>query len=47
MLEVKKLVKEFDKNIAVNNISFNVKKGRIFGLLGETEQENLQYLEQF
>lgn len=34
MLEVKKLVKKFDKNIAVNNISFNVEEGRIFGLLG-------------
>lgn len=34
MLEVKNLVKKFDKNIAVNNISFNVTEGRIFGLLG-------------
>ena len=34
MLEVKNLVKKFDKNIAVNNISFNVEEGRIFGLLG-------------
>lgn len=34
MLEVKSLVKKFDKNIAVNNISFNVTEGRIFGLLG-------------
>jgi len=34
MLEVKNLVKKFDKNIAVDNISFNVTEGRIFGLLG-------------
>lgn len=34
MLEVKNLVKKFDKNIAVNNISFNVTEGRIFGILG-------------
>ena len=34
MLEVKNLVKKFDKNVAVNNISFNVTEGRIFGLLG-------------
>ena len=34
MLEVKNLVKKFDKNVAVNNISFNVTERRIFGLLG-------------
>lgn len=34
MLEVKKIVKKFDKNIAVNDISFIVEEGRIFGLLG-------------
>lgn len=34
MLEVKKIVKKFDKNVAVNDISFNVTEGRIFGLLG-------------
>lgn len=34
MLEVKNVVKKFDKNVAVNNISFNVTEGKIFGLLG-------------
>ncbi len=34
MLEVKNIVKTFGNNIAVNNISFKVMPGRIFGLLG-------------
>ena len=34
MLEVKNLVKKFGNNIAVNNISFSVSEGKIFGLLG-------------
>lgn len=34
MLEIKDLTKKFGEKIAVNNISFNVEKGRIFGLLG-------------
>jgi len=34
MLEVKNLVKEFQNTIAVNDISFNVQPGKIFGLLG-------------
>ncbi len=34
MLEVKQITKSFGDNTAVNNISFNVKPGRIFGLLG-------------
>lgn len=34
-IEVKNLVKIYDKLIAVNDISFSVKKGEIFGLLGE------------
>lgn len=34
MLEVKQIVKSFGNNIAVNNVSFNVSPGRIFGLLG-------------
>jgi ABC-2 type transport system ATP-binding protein len=33
-IEVKKLSKSFDKLKAVNNISFNVKKGEIFAFLG-------------
>lgn len=35
VIEVKNLVKKYDKLIAVNDISFSVKKGEIFGLLGE------------
>ena len=33
-IEVNKLNKTFGKFIAVNNISFNVKAGEIFGFLG-------------
>lgn len=33
-IEVKKLTKNFDKFVAVNNVSFNVKKGEVFGFLG-------------
>lgn len=35
VIEVKKLVKNYGKLKAVNEISFEVKKGEIFGLLGE------------
>ena len=34
MLEVKNLVKKFGNNVAVNDISFNVEKGKIYGLVG-------------
>lgn len=34
IIEVKNLTKKFDGLIAVNNISFTVKKGEIFGFLG-------------
>jgi ABC-2 type transport system ATP-binding protein len=33
-LEVTNLVKKFGSFTAVNNISFNVKKGEVFGFLG-------------
>ncbi|MBA2869267.1 ATP-binding cassette domain-containing protein [Methanococcus maripaludis] len=33
-IEVKNLVKKFDTNVAVNNVSFNVDKGEIFAFLG-------------
>lgn len=33
-IEVKNLTKKFGKFVSVNNISFNVKKGEIFGFLG-------------
>ncbi|TSC93368.1 MAG: antibiotic transport system ATP-binding protein, partial [Candidatus Berkelbacteria bacterium Licking1014_85] len=35
VIEVKKLIKSYSHLVAVNNISFNVFKGEIFGLLGE------------
>lgn len=35
MLEVKNITKNYGKNRAVDNLSFNVKDGEIFGLLGE------------
>lgn len=34
MLEIKNLTKKFGKNVAVNNISFNVENGKIYGLIG-------------
>ena len=33
-LEVKKLIKNFDTTVAVNNISFNIEKNKTLGLLG-------------
>lgn len=35
VIEVKNLVKKYDSLVAVDDISFKVKKGEIFGLLGE------------
>ena len=35
MLEVKHITKYYGNNRAVNDLSFNVKDGEIFGLLGE------------
>lgn len=34
MLEIKNIIKKFESNIAVDNISFNVEPGKIFGLVG-------------
>ena len=34
MLEVKGVTKKFGELVAVNNISFDVNEGEIFGLLG-------------
>ena len=34
LIHVKNLIKQFDGNNILNNISFNVKEGEIIGLLG-------------
>jgi len=34
MLELKNITKKFAENVAVNNISFKVEKGKIFGIVG-------------
>ena len=34
MLEIKNLTKKFGENIAVNDVSFTVEKGKIFGIVG-------------
>jgi len=34
MIETKNLTKKFNELVAVDHVSFNVKRGEIFGLLG-------------
>ena len=34
VVNVEKLTKKFDSNIAINNISFSIKTGKIIGLIG-------------
>ncbi len=34
IIEIERLTKSYDKIIAINNLSINVKKGEIYGLLG-------------
>ena len=34
MLELKNITKKFNEKVAVNNISFTVEKGKIFGIVG-------------
>ena len=34
MIEIKNLTKKYDSHIAINNISFSIKKGEIIGFLG-------------
>lgn len=34
IIEIKNLTRKFKKNIAINNISLNIKQGEVFGLLG-------------
>ena len=34
IIEIKNLSKSYGKNKALDNVSFNIKKGEIFGLLG-------------
>ena len=45
MLEVKNIVKKYGTNTAVNNLSFTVDDGEIFGLLGEMELVKQQHFE--
>ena len=51
MLKVENIVKYYGKNCAVNNLSFEVKNGEIFGLylvcLEKMVLEKLQLLESF
>ena len=35
VIEVKNLTKKYNGLLAVNNVSFDVKRGEVFGLLGE------------
>lgn len=41
IIEVHNLVKAYGQHVAVNNVSFAVQAGEIFGLLGPTELERL------
>jgi len=34
MLKIKNITKSYNKNIALNNLSFDVKRGELFGLIG-------------
>ncbi len=34
MLELQNITKKFENNVAVNNISFRVERGKIFGIVG-------------
>ena len=45
MLEVNNIVKKYGTNTAVNNLSFTVDDGEIFGLLGEMELVKQQHFE--
>ena len=40
VVEVKDLKKTYGDTIAVDGISFNIKKGEIFGLLGPNREDN-------
>lgn len=44
MLEVKKLSKKFNGNLAVNNISFKVENGKIFGFKEFVLPDNFKYV---
>ena len=35
LLSIQGLTKKYDQQIAVNNVSFDIKKGEICGLVGE------------
>lgn len=43
ILKTKNLCKSFNGQTAVNNISLNIERNSVYGLLGQTEPENLQH----
>ena len=42
MIEVNHLVKRYGNHKAVDDLSFKVEKGQIYGFLGQTVRENLR-----
>ena len=43
MLEIKNVTKKFGELTAVNNLSFTVEKGRVFGIAGPNGAESLRF----
>ena len=41
MIEVKNLVKRYGDHVAVNNLSFTVEEGQIYGFLGPVSYTHL------
>ena len=42
MIEVRNLTKKYGDHLAVNDLSFTIEKGKIYGLLRRTARENPQ-----
>ena len=45
MLEVRNLVKSYNKNIVLNDISFTVNKGEVIGIIGESGVVKVHFLD--
>lgn len=45
MLEVRNLVKSYNKNIVLNDISFTVNKGEVIGIIGESGCGKVHFLD--